>query len=363
MIFLSSLHIDIARLYTPDILIFFGILLLFAFSRYLLDNDIQKKKLNKDDDGKKKKKKYVMSSFIATVTIAYLLSLYFDIAFLTNIVRFSFSIFLIYIITLFVHRKVLILYGEEIEVSWQTYFRKGYKANIFSLFINGLSILIGIFLFIQIFELNTFIEIGGLWAGILAFMWFTAPVWALDMIAGIILLHSRTLEVGNVVYIYETWLYAWIKNISLTEVKMIDLRTSNPIVFRPSGLRNLTIKNLSQWIAGKTQKVLRDITINIDYKTDAENLQSLCYEAFDIMLEELKSTPETNYFWEEPYKVLEIEKFADYSVTYKFFYTITSPFYIFKAERLLNSYLLRSQKKYNLYFSTPDLLTIKKESE
>lgn len=183
------------------------------------------------------------------------------------------------------------------------------------------------------------------------------------MIAGIILLHSRTIEVGNVVYIYETQLYAWIKNISLTEVKMIDLRTSNPIVFRPSGLRNLTIKNLSQGISGKSQKLLRDITINIDYKTDVDQLEALCYESFDTMIEELKATPETNYFGDEPYRILEIEKFGDYAVTYKFFYTVTSPFYIFKAERILNSYLLKSQKKYVLYFSTPDLLTLKKESD
>lgn len=117
MDFLQLLHIDITRLYTPDILIFFGIILLFAFSRYLLDNDIQKKKLKKDDDGKKKKKKYVMTSFIFIIVTAYLLSLYFDIAFLTNIVRFSFSVCIIYLVSLFVHRKVLILYGEEIEVS------------------------------------------------------------------------------------------------------------------------------------------------------------------------------------------------------------------------------------------------------
>ena len=77
---------------------------------------------------------------------------------------------------------------------------------------------------------------------------------------------------------------------------MIDLRTSNPIVFRPSGLRNLTIKNLSQGIAGKSQKILRDITINLDYKEEAENLEALCYEAFDSMIEELKTTPEINYF-------------------------------------------------------------------
>jgi hypothetical protein len=49
----------------------------------------------------------------------------------------------------------------------------------------------------------------------------------------------------------------------------------------------------------------------------------------------------TNYFGDEPHRSLEVAKFGDYSVEYKFFYTINSPFYIFKAERLLNEYLFK----------------------
>ncbi len=163
-IFSTFSEFSLERFITPDIIIFFGIILLFAFSRYILDADIQKKRLRKDDIVKKKQKKYILNSFIFVVTFSYLLSLYFQIEVLTNIVTFSFSVFLLYIASLFIHRQILILYGEEIEIGGQTYFKRGYKVNIFSLFTNGFSILIAIFLFIQIFELNTFIETGGLWA-------------------------------------------------------------------------------------------------------------------------------------------------------------------------------------------------------
>jgi len=92
-------------------------------------------------------------------------------------------------------------------------------------------------------------------------------------------------------------MYIWIKSISLTEVKCIDLRTWNPIIFRPSQFRNLSLKNLSQWISGKTSKIVREITIHIDYREDFESLQKYCYEAFDTMQVDLLTPDATNYFW------------------------------------------------------------------
>jgi len=297
---------------------------------------------------------------LSLVTFVYISTLFLEIDFLAKILTLSFSISLLYMSSLLINRQVLVHYWKVVEVSGETYFKKWYEANLFSLSVHVLAFIIAIFLCIKIFELDTLIEIGGLWAGILAFMWFTAPVWALDMIAWIIILQSKNFETGEVYYIYETDVYVWIKSISLTEVKCIDLRTWNPILYRPSKFRNLTVKNISQWITGKSQKIMREITIKLDYKQDFDALKTLCYEAFDGMQVELLTPESTNYFWESPFRVLEISKFADYAVEYKLFYTISSPFYIFKAERLLNEYLHRAQREKNIYFSTPDLLSIKK---
>lgn len=303
----------------------------------------------------------VFYSLILIVTSLYLTSLFLEIDGVTRILKMSFSIWGLYMISLLLNRMVLTHYGKEVEVSWQKYFKKWYEVNLFSLTINIIAFIIGVFLCIQIFELDTLVEIWGLWAWILAFMWFTAPVWALDMIAGIIILQSKNFETGEVYYIYEKDFYIWIKSISLTEVKCIDLRTGNPIIFRPSQFRNLTLKNLSQWITGKSQKITREIIIKVDYQVSFEELKELCYEAFDSMIVDLLSPDSSNYFWESPYRALEISNFWDYAVEYKLFYTVSSAFYIFKAERLLNEYLLKVQKGKNIYFSTPDLVNIQKK--
>jgi hypothetical protein len=291
----------------------------------------------------------------------YVATLFFDIDILAKTLRFWFSLLILYIISLVLIRQVLLLYWREVEVSGQKYFKRGYEASLFSLIIYIFTFFIGVFLCIKIFELDTLIEIGWLWAWILAFMWFTAPVWATDMVAGIIILQSKNFETGQVYYLYERDLYVWIKSISLTEVKCIDLKFWNPILFRPSDFRNLAVKNLSQGINGKSSRILREISIFINYKEDFEQIKTLCYEAFDTLQVDLLTPDSTNYYGEEPHRSLEIANFSDYAVEYKFFYTINSPFYIFKAERLLNEYLLKWQKEKNIYFSTPDLLEIQKK--
>jgi hypothetical protein len=81
------------------------------------------------------------------------------------------------------------------------------------------------------------------------------------------------------------------------------------------------------------------------------------------MLVDLTGSEVTNYFWDDKYLSLEIDDFANYAVKYKLFYSITSPFYIFKAERLYNQYLFKHQHINSLYFSTPDLINLEKSDK
>ncbi len=351
-------YIDTSKILSFDALLFFGLVGVFLLSRYLLHVDIEHKSHGKHVSHTKQN--LFLALFIGLLSLVYLASLFFEIQSLQSILQFSFSLFSLYIITLIIHRKILLIYGEEVEVSGQNYFKKGYKVNIFSLFVNIVAVFVAIFLCIKIFSLDSWIEIGGLWAGILAFMWFTAPVWALDMIAGIIMLQSKNLESGDVFYIYESNLYVWIKSISLTEVKCIDLKTGNPIIFRPSKFRDLTFKNLSHGISGKSSKILRSMEIQIDYQVDSKKLSTLCEEAFDLMHADvsLGEKDTVNYFGEEPFRRLEMESFDNYAVSYTFLYTITSPFYVFSSQRLLNTYLLEKQREYDIYFSTPHLVDV-----
>jgi hypothetical protein len=52
---------------------------------------------------------------------------------------------------------------------------------------------------------------------------------------------------------------------------------------------------------------------------------------------------------------VQIKDFGDFAVVYQLIYEITNPFYIIRANRLLNVYLQKAQKKFNIEFSTPEL--------
>ncbi|MCH8518188.1 mechanosensitive ion channel family protein [Candidatus Gracilibacteria bacterium] len=347
-----------------DILSFIGVLSIFVLARYVLQKNIKAVSKEKKIVHENRNYKHILLQifFSITIVVFYIISLALSISIFQKLLVFIFSLAALHICILYIHKKILLYYGEEVEVSGQKYFRKGYEANLYSLLINGLGFVLGVFLFIHIFEINSLIQIGGLWAGILAFMGFTAPVWALDMIAGIILLQSKNYIIGNVYYIEEQKMYIWIKNISLTEVKCIDLRFGNPLIYRPSQFRNLTLRNISQGIDGKSNKVLREIDIHIGYDTDINNIKQVCYDAYEEMLQALKKPKETNYFGDDGFISLEIFSFEDYAVKYKLFYSITSAFYILKAERVFNEFLLKHQVKNNIFFATPDLIDIKKSS-
>lgn len=319
--------------------------------------------MKKEHKNKHPSKEVFFYIWLLMLVIMHFLAAFWKFDFLSQITTFSISLFILTIVSLFIQRQILVIYGEEVEVSGQKYFKKWYTASLFSLFVNFVSVLIGIFLCIEVFQLDSFIQIGWLWAGILAFMWFTAPVWAIDMIAGIILLQSKNYETGNVIYIHGMDKAVWIKSISLTEVKCIDLKTSNPIIFRPSKFRDLTIKNLSQWIVWKTSKILREISLKVDYSIPKKSLESLLYEAFDTLQVDLLSPDTTNYFWDDPYRELIVQSFWDYGVEYTFFYTITSPFYVHKAQKILQEYFLKAQQEKGIYFSTPDLIRLEKKEE
>jgi hypothetical protein len=157
-------NIDFSRLYTFDVLMFFGMLAVFMLSRYFLRSDIEKK-----EHGTTDMKAYVKQEVFIYVTLfllsaVYVTTLFFDIDILAKTLRFGVALLLLYIIALVLIRQVLLIYGREVEVSGQKYFKRGYEVSLFSLLIYIITFFIGVFLCIKIFELDTLIEIGGLWA-------------------------------------------------------------------------------------------------------------------------------------------------------------------------------------------------------
>ena len=338
---------------------------IFIFSKkiiwFLDTTDLEKKHIS-DDDEKNIKKKIRFLHLINIFIIAnYFLTLLTELDFLNSFIKVLFIILFMYITNAWCVKKILMYYGDEVEISWEKFFRKWYKASFFSFLTQSVFIIIWFFLSIETLWINNYLQIGGIIAWVIAFFGFTATVWAPDVIAGIIILHNDRLQVGNVIRIKELWVYGWIKKISLSEIKLIDLTYSHPIYFRPANFRNYTIENLSAGIVWKKTVFTRIIEIKVNYEVEKEVIEDLCNDAYSSMLSLLSET-EKKYFPLDSNCQVEIQSFWDNAVIYKLTYHINSPFFIIKAEQLFNRYLQIAQKKHKINFATPRLIDIQKKS-
>jgi len=181
-------------------------------------------------------------------------------------------------------------------------------------------------------------------------------------VAGISILHHDEIQVGNVVRIKDNDkdLIAWVKNISLSEVKLIDLVYYHPIIMRTSKFRELQVENLSRGVSSKKSIILQIIDIKVDYNNTLQEVEKTCKDAFNDMIDSFAvDSIERKYFPEDIFEKVEIDEFGDNAVHYKFSYHISSPFYVIKARRILNQYLQKHQKLNNVSFATPRLIDVK----
>lgn len=308
-----------------------------------------------------KKKVHFLRLLSVFIFAIYFLTLWVSLDFLNNFIKVLFIILFIYILNSWCVKRILIFYWDEVEISWEKYFRKWYKASFFSFLTQTIFFGIGFFLAIETLGVDNYLQLWGIIAWVIAFFGFTATVRAPDVISWIIILHNDRIQIWNVVYIKELWVYAWVKRISLTEIKLIDLRYSHPILIRPSKFRSYMIENLSVGIIGKKTSYPRNINIHVWYGIKQTQLEQLCEDAYTHMIEELQES-EKKYFPQETKNTLEIEAFWDDAVEYTFIYHITSPFYLIKSEQILNKYLKKSQEKFHISFSTPKLIDIQEKA-
>lgn len=141
-----------------SLIVIFSIFLL-VFSKkivhFLDTTDLQKRKVTEKDEEKIKKKREFLMLTTLIILVCYFASLYLQIPFLSKLIKSLFVILIVYILNGLLIRKILFYYGNEIEIAGETYFKKGYKANIFSILTNFISFLIGLFICLHILELDS----------------------------------------------------------------------------------------------------------------------------------------------------------------------------------------------------------------
>jgi len=341
-------------------------LFIFIFSKqiieYLDTSDLEWKNPSEHQIDMMKRKRKFLIIINSLIFLWYFISLFFKLEVVNKFIAVLAVILFAFLIWGLLIRGVVSIYWEKIDINGETYIKKWYKTRIFSLLTIILVVIVTFYAVIDVLWFQSWLQNGWFIWWLLAFLWFTAPVWATDMFSSILILHSWKIDLWDVIKfeIDGEKKIAFIKHINLSDIMLVDLVYWNPILIRSSAFRNLKIVNLSRNIVWQRSKNIKQIIeAKIWYEFDLEQIKELFNYAFTLMLENEENK---KYFPEDILNKIDVQikDFWDFAVVYQLIYEISSPFYIIKANRLLNIYLQKAQKKFNIEFSTPELFVEQK---
>jgi len=144
------------------ILVLSVIIFLFAgkIVNSLDTSDLEKRKMSERIQKNINKKIKFLRYYIFAIFIAYFITFYTQASFINGVISSLFIILISYMINSWIVRRIVLFYGEEVEISGNKYIRRDYKTNLFSLISHILTFLIVVFVIMKIFGVDSILENG-----------------------------------------------------------------------------------------------------------------------------------------------------------------------------------------------------------
>ena len=126
-----------------------------------------------------------------------------------------------------------------------------------------LIVMTAIYALIVIWGANSLLETTGIFGILMAFLAFTSSVWAPDIISGLIILNSQSIEDGDVIIIDGHRNEYVISRVTLIYVILYDIRNNHRTLMRNSQFTSNRVDNLSR--VASTNGVRQGLTYKIGY--------------------------------------------------------------------------------------------------
>ena len=156
-------------------------------------------------------------------------------------------------------------FGRERMLDNKTVYVETYSTRLVNLVLLVLIILTAIYALIMIWGANSLLETTGIFGILMVFLGFTSGVWAPDIISGLIILNSQSLEDGDVVVINGHTNEYVISRVTLIYVILYDIRNNHRTLMRNSQFTGRRVDNLSR--VASTNGVRQSLTYKIGYPT------------------------------------------------------------------------------------------------
>ena len=154
-------------------------------------------------------------------------------------------------------------FGRERVQDDKTVYSETYSTRLVNLVLLVLIAMTAIYTLIVIWEADGLLGPTGIFGILMAFLAFTSSVWAPDIISGLIILNSQSLEDGDVVVIDGHKNEYVISRVTLIYVILYDIRNNHRTLMRNSLFTGQRVDNLSR--VASTNGVRQGLTYKIGY--------------------------------------------------------------------------------------------------
>lgn len=154
-------------------------------------------------------------------------------------------------------------FGREHLVDEKTSYSETYSSRLVNLMLLIVIVITAVYGLILIWEADSLLETTGIFGILIAFLAFTSNIWAPDIISGLIILNSQSIEDGDVVTIDGHENEYVISRVTLIYVILYDIRNNHRTLMRNSQFTNNRVDNLSR--VASTSGIRQGLSYKIGY--------------------------------------------------------------------------------------------------
>ncbi len=267
-------------------------------------------------------------------------------------------------------------FGAERTIDNRTVYTETYSTRIINLLLVACATFGMFYIVIKIWGADSLLETTGLMGILVGFLAFTAPVWAPDIISGLIILNSQMLEDGDVVVIDDFPNEYIIIKVSFVYVTLYDVRNNHRALIKNSRFLSGKIDNLSK--IASTEGMRGKLSYNIGYpkfegrsgKERTEALQAFLKKIdnmFTRAFEECVNSDAIQINVNKPFE-WTITQTGDYALEFTMWFyfarvpntkvTATARKHLMGTVYKINQAVYHASIFENIDLSTPDLTTI-----
>lgn len=154
-------------------------------------------------------------------------------------------------------------FGRKKEVDSRDLYIETYSSRLMNIVLIVVIGIVVLYAVIKIWGADSMLEATGIFGIIFAFLAFTSAQWAPDVLSGLVMLNSQTLEDGDLIKIDGYDDEYIISKVSFIYTVLFDIRNNNRTMLRNSRLMQGKIDNLSR--IASTDGIRQSLTYNIGY--------------------------------------------------------------------------------------------------